>query len=132
MPISEQTKCRSTSKPNADQRLTKRRSKRRFRHDPNADPATNQTPIHHCEPNADFVHSDHAELTSPPILHGSPITADALSPNPTSVKHTSRIRCAFYIYIYIYLYNYLLFYLIFLIIHFLFKLCSWMFKGINV
>ena len=37
-----------------------------------------------------------------------------------------------YKYLYIYLYNYLYNYLLFLIIHFLFKLCSWMFKGIDV
>ena len=79
------------------------------------------------------------------------LTADELSPNPTFVKHTSPIHMHIgsdvhfiyiyiyiylfiylYKYLYIYLYNYLIFYLIFLIIHFLFKLCSWMFKGINV
>ena len=81
------------------------------------------------------------------------LTANALSPNPTSVKHTSPIHTQvrsnvhfiyiyiylykylyiyLYKYLYIYLYNYLIFYLIFLIIHYLFKLCSWMFKGINV
>ena len=46
------------------------------------------------------------------------LIADALSPNPTSVKHTSPIHTQvgsdvhfiyIYIYLYIYLYNYLLF-----------------------
>ena len=82
----ERSKRRSVSEPNADQR-TQRRST-----------TVNQTPIHRCEANADFVtnqtpiqsakqmpiqsakqmpissHSGHTELTSLPILHGSPIT----------------------------------------------------------
>ena len=52
---SEQTKRRSSHEPNAD-----------LVREPTADPATNQTP--------NSSHSGHAELTSPPILHGGPIT----------------------------------------------------------
>ena len=63
------------SEPNADPPL---RSKRRFRHepnaDPNADPATIQMPIQSANQTPISSHSGHAKLTSPPILHGSPIT----------------------------------------------------------
>ena len=57
--------------PNADPLL---RSKRRFRHEPNANPATKQTPIQSAKQMPISSHSGHTELTSLPILHGSPIT----------------------------------------------------------
>ena len=42
--------------------------------EPNADLATNQTPIQSTNQTPISSHSGHAELTSPLILHGSPIT----------------------------------------------------------
>ena len=154
--ISSWTKCQSSHEPNADPPL---RSKHRFRPTPvtPSSPYRRSFTVVRS-PSFRKTHDEfffHLWPIRPPI-HTSPhcrctVTEPYLHKTHKSDPHAHRIRCAFYIYIhtyiYIYIYIYLFiyiniyifiyiiiyfFYLIFLIIHFLFKLCSWMFKGINV